>query len=162
MRFLRTHCYLHHLLRTSCEASPLHSVVTFSSSKWHSSKSGSEQEKKAKSVQLTSRITPHDLQIKVKKAADLVHKGHTTRIAIKNMNPADTKTPANIFKEFTSAVKEFASVKQSQSSPTELVFTLKPNTSSDGSGDTGEESKSELKPAKLHDTTGAKMETGKS
>ena len=163
MRFLKAQ-HLYQLVQLSAKSRPLSNgissgcILARANQASFSAKAGTpatSHEKKTKSVQLTSRITPHDLQTKVKKAADMVQKGHLTRIVIKNMNPSDTKTPANLFKEFTSACEEFAVVKQSQSSPNELVFTLKPKTSLNE--DTKQQ---ELKPAQLHQHKGAtKTET---
>lgn len=57
----------------------------------YSTKAAGTSEKKDKLLQFTTKISDHDLGIKIKKITDLLHKGHTTKITIKNMNPEDTK-----------------------------------------------------------------------
>jgi translation initiation factor IF-3 len=83
-----------------------------------------EKKKPAKKVELSSTISSHDLEIKVRQMLEWLEKGLEVKVLIKTGK--STEGENRVFDQVTTACKEHASIQSSKKTATELVFQLLP------------------------------------
>jgi len=82
--------------------------------------------KKTKNVTIGSKITDHDLHIKVSYVRAKLRKGHPVSVKIENHNPNKDTLLIAVYKKMIEAVQEEAKIKTASKTSSEINLTLTP------------------------------------